>query len=144
MSDETSAQYTIFDPTTGKAVSYSKRLPAETAGIAGIVVAGRWDAALYWMDEGIVVPRPAALATTDYAITADGVDAISITVPPDTMVQSYLEDLHKGKIVTMRREHACPDGVFEFVTGKVGTFVFDVEPPYPWRAQTITVTASAP
>lgn len=98
-------------------------------------IGGRFSDAEYYVQRGegaagSVRKRPFICRKTEREIAADGVAKVRLgSVPAGTIVRFD------------REEHQVDDGVFEFVTAKPGTYLFELVPPHPYRSQTLTVTA---
>lgn len=96
------------------------------------LVPGEFDAATQWFDDGVLADRP-TLADEAAAIIADGIDTFSLPIPPN------------GEVVYLtggRQAVDVSDGRFEFQTTVPGVYAFEFD-CFPYRKQTITVTAHA-
>lgn len=87
------------------------------------------------------VRRPDMVSSPNVEIVADGVHVFRLDLHPATGVFFRTARDDRGRI------HHEPidvsDGIFEFVTAVPGLYEFDIDPPFPFRPTTLTITAEA-
>jgi hypothetical protein len=96
------------------------------------LIEGDFDAALWWFDGKQLVERP-SIGPETVEIAADGADTFSLVVPADGEVFF---------LAPWPRILDTSDGSFAFQTTVPGEYRFDFD-CFPYRRQTITVTAQA-
>lgn len=81
-----------------------------------------------------LLPRPILSGFDKLNITADDEDTASITLPEGTVVG------FNGEVFTIEPD----DLVLEITADVAGTYVVEVNPPWPWVAETYTIEATDP
>jgi hypothetical protein len=101
-----------------------------------LVTSAVWpDTATQYVSEGALADRPAIVADPAYAIAADGEDAVSISVPAGTEIETY-----DG--VTLTKDVAEADDTFVFTAIRAGRWTIYVTPPAPWQRTRMSVEAT--
>ncbi len=90
----------------------------------------------YYIDDGLLTPRPTNNATIDKTtITADGTDEAIITGITDQSTVSITSP------DTDPLSEVCIDGQVEFSTETLGEYIINITPPFPEQTKTFTVIA---
>jgi hypothetical protein len=88
-----------------------------------------------YMPGGVRTPRPTIDAKPEYHVDANGVTGTLFTMPDETTVTYRGEDF----FVTGTGE----DLDFIFSSTRTGEFEYMIDPPFPYKAITVTVIADA-
>lgn len=133
----------IIHAPTGEILGFAETSPSQEGlqtvafpdrviiGVDETVVQGNYNTDLFWFDAGDFLPRPALFAPS-YQLAADGVAAVTVTLPVGTAIT------FNGSTTVATVE----DDEFEFSSAFAGRFVFTVAPPFPYRPQTVEIVAS--
>lgn len=98
-----------------------------------VLIPGAYDPATVYFIAGRAYERPIALSIGEFTVVADGTTTLRIELPIDTEVREARRVLG-----------VADDGLFEFVTSRPASYLFELRPPFPYQRQTIMVTAYAP
>lgn len=138
----------LVDDATGR-IMWKVFVPMHEAGNQSergseqYVVEGIYDANTTYFVEGAPVDRPVLFEATEFTIKADGLDEAVLKLPEGTLV-CQIERRADPRYPERIRDYRVAvevDGSLEFSAAKPGTYSFDVEPPFPYQKQRVTITA---
>lgn len=138
----------LVDDSSGR-IMWSVAVPMNEAGNQAArgkeqyVVEGKFDPNTTYFVKGAPENRPLLFEVTEYAIKADGLNEVVLLIP-DGSVTIQVTDRRDPRFPERAGEHRVIveiDGSLEFSAAKPGTYSFDVEPPFPYQKQRVTITA---
>lgn len=126
---------TIYDSDGFYTQSYDLEVgDTPTVPVGGGYISGDYDGEEFYHLSGVATPRPSITDDEYFYVHSDNTDTVTIPLPSGTIVT----DLETNTVYTAGASES-----FQFRSQISGQWDFMIEPPFPYKTVTITVSANA-